>query len=161
RILVASGEGEDGGRTQPIEIYDLQGGWEVLPPSANRYLPLYPRLHLLPDGRVAATGLGATTALLDLAQAAWTETELSAGGPPDAIPPGYEEGGYRFTGGDASDKNNWVNINTGKTEAEEEKKAVVAPPPVLPGYEEGGYRFIGGNASDKNNWVNIVTGKTE
>jgi Domain of unknown function (DUF1929) len=134
RILVASGEGEDGARTQQIEIYDLQGGWQVLPPSANRYLPLYPILQLLPDGRVASTGLGGATAVLDLAQAAWTETELSSG--PGGTPVGYEEGGYRFTGGDASDKNNWVNIITGKTEAEEEAEAVFSRPPDLSGMDE-------------------------
>ena len=37
--------------------------------------------------------------------------------------PGYIEDGYRFTGGDAGDKNNWVNIQTGKTEAQEEAEA--------------------------------------
>ena len=37
--------------------------------------------------------------------------------------PGYIEGGYRFTGGDARDKNNWVNVETGKTEAQEEEEA--------------------------------------
>lgn len=42
RILVASGEGEDGGRTQQIQIYDLQGGWSILPVSANRYFPSIP-----------------------------------------------------------------------------------------------------------------------
>ena len=37
--------------------------------------------------------------------------------------PGYIESGYRFTGGDAGDKNNWVNVETGKTEAQEEEEA--------------------------------------
>lgn len=80
RILVASGEGQDGGRTQRVEIYDLQGGWEVLPASANRYFPLYPRLHLLPSGEVSCTGQGGGTALLDLQTNRWREF-IPAGDP--------------------------------------------------------------------------------
>jgi hypothetical protein len=127
RMLVASGEGVDGARTQQIEIYDLQTGWEVLPGSANRHLPLYPRLHVLPDGRIACTGLGGTTAFLDLGQATWTELGAAADpGQPDPglVAPGYVEDGYMFTGGDPSDKNNWVNLITGKTEAQEELENV-------------------------------------
>ena len=122
RMLVASGEGVDGARTQQIEVYDLQTGWEVLP-GANRHLPLYPRLHVLPDGRIACTGLGGTTALLDLGQATWTELGAAVDlgeAEPGLVAAGYVEDGYRFTGGDPADKNNWVNLITGKTEAQEE-----------------------------------------
>jgi hypothetical protein len=140
RMLVASGEGEDGARTQQIEIFDLQNGWQVLPPSANRYLPLYPRLHVLPDGRISCTGLGGTTAILDVEQATWTELGAPGGflgiapapgvSSEPNIPPGFEEGGYQFTGGDAADKNNWVNLRTGKTEAQEESDAASRRGPI-------------------------------
>jgi galactose oxidase len=74
RILVLSGEGADGSRTQQAEVFDLQTGqWETLPESANRLLPLFPRVHVLPDGRVACAGGGAATAILDLGTMEWTE----------------------------------------------------------------------------------------
>jgi hypothetical protein len=38
-----------------IEIYSPGTGWQNLP-GAARWLPLYPRLHLLPDGRVFYSG---------------------------------------------------------------------------------------------------------
>lgn len=38
-----------------IEIYNPGQGWQVLK-GAERWLPLYPRLHLLPDGRVFYSG---------------------------------------------------------------------------------------------------------
>jgi hypothetical protein len=38
-----------------IEIYAPGNGWQVLK-GADRWLPLYPRLHLLPDGRVFYSG---------------------------------------------------------------------------------------------------------
>src|SRR5947209_4877762 len=74
RMLVVSGEGADGNRTQEIEVFDLQSReWAVLPDSANRLLPLFPRLHLLPDGTVACAGEGAATAILSLDLMQWTE----------------------------------------------------------------------------------------
>jgi hypothetical protein len=79
RILVASGEGEDGARTQPIEIYDLQGGWQVLPASANRLSAVVSKT-ATPSRRTGRVHrLGGATAVLDVAQAAWSETELSLG----------------------------------------------------------------------------------
>ena len=38
----------------PVAIYDpIANEWQVLPERANRMLPLYPRLHVLPNGEVA------------------------------------------------------------------------------------------------------------
>jgi hypothetical protein len=76
RMLVASGEGEDGARTEALEIYDPFGGWQTLPESANRHLPLYPRLHVLPNGEVACAGQGAETAILNLDTNEWRTVAL-------------------------------------------------------------------------------------
>ncbi|HEX2186141.1 MAG TPA: hypothetical protein VHN78_11625, partial [Chloroflexota bacterium] len=81
RMLVASGE-NDGVHAQAIERYNPFGGWEVLPESANRELPLYPRLHVLPSGETACAGQGAATAILNLHTNEWSEVApaLVAGG---------------------------------------------------------------------------------
>jgi len=74
RILAFSGEGSDGARTQQVEVFDRQAGqWQVLPESANRLLPLFPRMQVLPDGRLACAGADAATAILDLDTMEWTE----------------------------------------------------------------------------------------
>ena len=76
RILVVSGEGSEdvgGARTQRVEIYGPFNGWEVLPESADRLLPLYPRLHVLPSGEVVFAGQGAATAILNLDTREWRE----------------------------------------------------------------------------------------
>jgi hypothetical protein len=86
RVLVASGEGDDGGRTTAIEIYDPFSGWQTLAESANRFLPLYPRLHVLPNGEVACAGQGAATAVLNLETQEWREIA------PAALVPGAPEG---------------------------------------------------------------------
>jgi hypothetical protein len=76
RVLVVSGEGGEevgGARTQQAEIFDPFGGWQVLPPSANRFLPLYPRLHVLASGEIGCAGQGAATAILNLDTFEWRE----------------------------------------------------------------------------------------
>lgn len=87
RVLVASGEGADGARTESMEVYDPFGGWEVLPPSANRFLPLYPRLHVLPSGEVACAGQGGATAIFNPESGQWREVA-----PPLFIGGGSEDG---------------------------------------------------------------------
>jgi len=65
KILVASGVSkllkplypdrpfDSGTNVKQLELYDpATGQWSVLPESANRSLPLFPRLHLLPNGHV-------------------------------------------------------------------------------------------------------------
>ena len=52
---------DSGRNVVQTEIYDLKSGkWTLNPPTANRSLPLYPRLHLLPDGKVYYDGNGQT-----------------------------------------------------------------------------------------------------
>jgi hypothetical protein len=65
KILVASGVSkllkpvypdhpfDSGTNVKQLEVYDpASGQWTALPESANRSLPLFPRLHLLPNGHV-------------------------------------------------------------------------------------------------------------
>jgi len=65
KILVASGVSkllkplypdrpfDSGTNVKQLEVYDpANGQWTALPESANRSLPLFPRLHLLPNGQI-------------------------------------------------------------------------------------------------------------
>jgi len=64
RIMAMSGTTETGGISRKIEIYDLQragAGWN--PPTSVPFIPpLFPRLELLPGGRVFFTGHGTDAA---------------------------------------------------------------------------------------------------
>src|SRR3954462_8654960 len=73
RVLVLSGASDDGGITPKVEIYNPLGGWELLPESADRSLPLYPRLHVLPGGEVACLGNGSDLAFFDPATQRWRD----------------------------------------------------------------------------------------
>lgn len=88
-VLTAAGltEGFPWVTLRRIERYEPGTGWHVVD-GAGRWLPLYPRLHLLPDGRVFYAGsynthytfpftLGSfPTATLDLETGEWTEYGL-------------------------------------------------------------------------------------
>jgi len=65
KVLVASGVSkllkplypnhpfDSGTNVKQLEVYDpATGQWTALPESANRSLPLFPRLHLLPNGQI-------------------------------------------------------------------------------------------------------------
>lgn len=44
---------ESGANVKQLELYDpATGAWSTLPESANRSLPLFPRIHLLPNGHI-------------------------------------------------------------------------------------------------------------
>jgi hypothetical protein len=58
RVLVVSGTGDDGELTPKVEIYNQLEGWQLLSEQSDRLLPLYPRLHVLPNGEVACLGNG-------------------------------------------------------------------------------------------------------
>jgi hypothetical protein len=63
-----------GGNVRETEIFTPQTGkWTQNPVSANRSLPLFPRLHLLPDGKVYfnAAGQAFNPAGEDYAEAQW------------------------------------------------------------------------------------------
>ena len=72
-VLVASGTrklikpiytedpGESYSNVRPMERWDPKtGSWTTLPATANKNLPLYARLHLLPDGRTLYSAMGQT-----------------------------------------------------------------------------------------------------
>lgn len=117
RMLVASGD-DNGVTSAAIEIYDPTagpaGGWQVLPESANRDLPLYPRLHVLPTGEVACAGQGASTAILNLQTNEWREVwpPLVAGG--SGVDEGLAEpAGHRHGGGLGDGTGDWGGVIVG------------------------------------------------
>ena len=75
RVLVVSGAGDDGGVTPVVEIYNPLGGWQLLPESAQQLLPLYPRLHALPNGEVACVGNGADLVIFNVQAQEWREVD--------------------------------------------------------------------------------------
>ncbi len=86
RVLVVSGASDDGGITPRVEIYDPLSGWELLAESANRFLPLYPRLHVLPSGEVACLGNGSDLAFFNPEAQEWRDL-----GPAGAIPHTHDD----------------------------------------------------------------------
>jgi Galactose oxidase-like, Early set domain/Divergent InlB B-repeat domain/PKD domain len=81
RIMAMSGLTQSGGTSRTIEIYDLQRagtGWN--PPISVPFTPpLYPRLDLLPGGRVFYTGHGSGTSnanawIFDPATGGWAQS---------------------------------------------------------------------------------------
>src|SRR5439155_18909941 len=72
RVMTYSGLSETGSTNQAIEFYTVGSGW------SQQYLftgtpPLYPRLHLLPNGKVLYSGEGTSSALFDPATTTWTD----------------------------------------------------------------------------------------
>jgi Galactose oxidase-like, Early set domain/Kelch motif len=73
RVLVVSGTGDDGELTPLVEIYNELEGWQLLPEDANRLLPLYPRLHVLPNGEIACLGNGQDLIFFNADTQTWRE----------------------------------------------------------------------------------------
>ena len=70
-VMAFSGLNEDGGTNTSVEFYTIGSGW------SQEYLagwtpPLYPRMHLLPNGNVFYSGPGTSSALFNPATTAWT-----------------------------------------------------------------------------------------
>ena len=55
RLLVFSGLDENGNTNSQVELYKVQSGWST-PLTAPWVPPLYPRMHLLPNGNVFYSG---------------------------------------------------------------------------------------------------------
>jgi hypothetical protein len=76
RTMTFSGWLESGGTNNAVELYTVPGGW-----SPERFAPftppLYPWLHLLPDGRVVDTGAQVSTHVFSPAGQTWT-TDIAA-----------------------------------------------------------------------------------
>jgi hypothetical protein len=113
RIMAMSGLTQTGGTSRTIEIYDLQragAGWNS-PTSVPFTPPLYPRLELLPGGRVFYTGHGSGTSnanawMFDPATGGWTQSATtninrSYGSSVllPLLPPGYVPRVMNFGGG--------------------------------------------------------------
>ena len=70
-VMAFSGMNEVGGTNTSVEFYTIGLGW------SQQYLagwtpPLYPRMHLLPNGNVFYSGPGTSSALFDPATTTWT-----------------------------------------------------------------------------------------
>jgi len=71
RVMTFSGLNETGGTNTAVEIYTSGSGWSAEYP-AGWTPPLYPRMHLLPDGRVFYSGSGTQSRFFNPATHAWT-----------------------------------------------------------------------------------------
>ena len=71
RMMTFSGSKETGGTNTSVEIYTPGVGWSPEYP-AGWTPPLYPRLHLVPDGRVFYSGSGTASRFFDPATKTWS-----------------------------------------------------------------------------------------
>jgi hypothetical protein len=71
RIMTTSGLDENGNTNTDVEFYTPGQGWSPAFPGA--VVPnLYPRMHLLPNGKVFVSGWNVTSTLFDPATTTWT-----------------------------------------------------------------------------------------
>ena len=70
RVMAFSGLNETGGTNSAVEFYTVGSGWSTQYP-ANWTPDLYPRLHLLPNGKVFYSGAQTTSKLFDPATTTW------------------------------------------------------------------------------------------
>ena len=69
-VMTFSGLSETGSTNSTVEIYRVGSGWS--PEYASGWIPpLYPRMHLVPDGNVFASGPMAETMTFDTASKTW------------------------------------------------------------------------------------------
>jgi Domain of unknown function (DUF1929)/IPT/TIG domain/Glyoxal oxidase N-terminus len=71
RVLTFSGLTETGGTNSAVEIYTVGTGWSSQY-TASWTPPLYPRMHLLPNGNIFYSGPTATTRIFNVSTKAWT-----------------------------------------------------------------------------------------
>src|SRR5229473_747678 len=71
RIMAFSGLDENGNTSQTVEIYKAGSGWTT-PVIAPWTPPLYPRMHLLPSGKVFYSGPTASSHIFDPVSGSWT-----------------------------------------------------------------------------------------
>ncbi len=71
RVMTFSGLNETGGTNTAVEIYTVGSGWSPEYP-AGWTPPLYPRMHLVPDGRVLYSGSGTGSRFFDPATNSWS-----------------------------------------------------------------------------------------
>lgn len=71
RVMTFSGLSETGGTNTAVEIYTVGSGWSPEYP-AGWTPPLYPRMHLLPDGNVLYAGAGTVSRIFNTAARTWS-----------------------------------------------------------------------------------------
>src|SRR6266571_8032245 len=71
RVMVFSGLNETGGTNTSVEIYTLGTGWGTAS-TASWTPPLYPRMHLLPNGKVFYSGSTTQSRLFDPSTKVWS-----------------------------------------------------------------------------------------
>jgi len=71
RVMTFSGLNETGGTNTAVEIYTPGTGWSA-ESAAGWTPPLYPRMHLLPDGRVLYSGSGTGSRIFNPTTKTWT-----------------------------------------------------------------------------------------
>ena len=71
RVMTFSGQDETSATNNAVEIYTVGSGWstQFFAPFTP---PLYPRMHLLPNGKVFYSGSGTTSMLFDPVAHSWT-----------------------------------------------------------------------------------------
>ncbi len=72
RTMVFSGISDTGSFNNTVEMYDVTSGW-TLPVTAPFVPPLYPWLHLLPNGKIFFSGSTPSSAIFDPATQSWTQ----------------------------------------------------------------------------------------
>lgn len=72
RVMTFSGLDENGNTNQAVEMYTVGSGWspQYVAPWTP---PLYPRMHLLPNGQVFYSGSTPTSSLFDPSTQTWTQ----------------------------------------------------------------------------------------
>jgi hypothetical protein len=109
RVLVSGGDGEYGGGSSTIEIYDPAHGTSVVvnPPAAQK-LPIYPTVVLLADGRVLVAGgsyddsntTSTATLIFDPSSGGWSNGPLMAKPRQGAMATLLDYGRVLLVGGD-------------------------------------------------------------
>jgi hypothetical protein len=70
RLMTVSGLDENGNTNTDVEFYTIGSGWS--PPFPGAITPtLYPRMHLLPNGKVFVSGWGVDSTLFDPSTTTW------------------------------------------------------------------------------------------
>ncbi len=73
RVMAFSGLDVNGGTTPAVQFFTAGTGWSS-PVNAPWTPPLYPRMNLLPNGKVFYSGPGANSALFDPSTQTWTQS---------------------------------------------------------------------------------------
>jgi hypothetical protein len=71
RVMTFSGLNETGGTNTSVEIYTVGSGWSA-EAAAGWTPPLYPRMHLLPDGTVVYSGSGTGSRIFNPSTRTWS-----------------------------------------------------------------------------------------